>query len=67
VLSARWRDRGGRADPGARTCANLLSLAHFLIWLSLLMRKMPLPWALADGFIIHVADGFRLNSSTNSE
>jgi hypothetical protein len=31
------------------------------------MRKMPLPWALADGFIIHVADGFRLNSSTNSE
>ena len=33
--------------------------------LSRLKRKMPFPWDLAIGFIIHVCPGFFLNSSTN--
>lgn len=41
-----------------------LSLDHFLIWDSLLMRKMPLPCALPQGFMIQVLDGFLRNSST---
>jgi hypothetical protein len=29
------------------------------------MRKMPFPWDLLLGFMIQVAEGWRLNSSTN--
>ena len=42
-----------------------LSLDHFLIWDSLLMRKIPFPWAFPHGFMIHVVDGLFRNSSTN--
>ena len=42
-------------------------LLHFLICVSLLMRKMPLPCALPIGFMIHVLSGARRNSSTNRE
>ena len=38
--------------------------AVLLTWDSLLMRKMPLPWALEVGFMIHVTGVLR-NSSTN--
>lgn len=43
----------------------LLSRDHFLICESLLMRKMPFPWALPHGFMIQVLDGLFRNSSTN--
>lgn len=43
----------------------LLSRDHFLICESLLMRKMPFPWALPHSFMIQVLDGLFRNSSTN--
>lgn len=40
---------------------------HFLSWLSLLTKKIPLPCDFPDGFIIHSIFGFLLNSYENIE
>ena len=42
-----------------------LTFFQSVISFSFLKRKMPFPWDLATGFMIHIDPGFLLNSSTN--
>lgn len=65
----RWPGTPNSEAPGVGgPCTHedvLLSRDHFLICESLLIRKMPFPWALPQGFMIQVLEGLFLNSSTN--
>lgn len=69
AVGKRQRTRGScqkhaqRAPPTYEEV--LLSRDHFLICESLLIRKIPLPWALPQGFMIQVLEGLFRNSSTN--